>query len=148
MNCPHCKGIVEKGSVPFSADRNGYHISWDSMSAWVCTQCGESLFEENEVKHIHSRLQQSVPSAVKLHFSGSGFTVDLEDGRSISIPLVWFPRLFHASESELNHWRLIGRGSGIHWEDIDEDISIESIVSDKQSSESQQSLKKWLGSST
>ena len=58
MECFHCKGIMVKGSAPFSADRNGYHISWDSVPAWVCTQCGEALFEENEVNHIQKALQQ------------------------------------------------------------------------------------------
>ena len=47
-----------KGNAPFSADREGYHISWESVPAWVCTQCGEALFEENEVNHIQKALQQ------------------------------------------------------------------------------------------
>ncbi len=47
-----------KGNAPFSADRKGYHISWDSVLAWVCTQCGEALFEENEINHIQKALQQ------------------------------------------------------------------------------------------
>ena len=49
MECFHCKGKMVKGNSPFSVDRNGYHISWESIPAWVCTQCGEALFEENEV---------------------------------------------------------------------------------------------------
>jgi len=47
-----------KANAPFSADRDGYHISWESIPAWVCTQCGEALFEENEVDHIQKALQQ------------------------------------------------------------------------------------------
>lgn len=47
-----------KGSAPYSADRNGYHISWEAIPAWVCSQCGEPLFEENEVNHIQKALQQ------------------------------------------------------------------------------------------
>ncbi len=58
MECFYCKGEMIKGTAPFSADRNGYHISWESVSAWVCTQCGEALFEENEVDHIQKALQQ------------------------------------------------------------------------------------------
>ncbi len=58
MECFHCKGRMIKGSAPFSADRNGYHISWESVPAWICTQCGEALFEENEVKHIQNALKQ------------------------------------------------------------------------------------------
>ena len=58
MKCFHCKGKMVKGNAPFSADRNGYHISWDSVPAWVCTQCGEALFEEKEVNHIQKALQK------------------------------------------------------------------------------------------
>lgn len=58
MECLHCKGKMVKGHAPFSIDRKGYHISWDSIPAWVCTQCGEALFEENEVNHIQKALQQ------------------------------------------------------------------------------------------
>ncbi len=47
-----------KGNAPFSVDRHGYHIAWESIPAWVCTQCGEALFEENEVNHIQKALQQ------------------------------------------------------------------------------------------
>ena len=56
MECFHCKGKMVKSNAPFSADRKGYHISWDSVPAWVCTQCGEPLFEENEVNHIQAAL--------------------------------------------------------------------------------------------
>ena len=71
-------------------------------------------------------------------------TVDLVDGRTISVPLVWYPRLLHATLSERSHWRLIGEGDGIHWPDIDEDISTENLLAGKPSGESQRSLKRWL----
>ena len=71
-------------------------------------------------------------------------SVDLSDGRTISVPLEWFPRLLHAKPKERNNWRLIGRGHGIHWEDIDEDISVEGLLTGKPSGESQKSFKKWL----
>ncbi|VAX04883.1 hypothetical protein MNBD_GAMMA19-142 [hydrothermal vent metagenome] len=58
MECFHCKGKMVKGHAPFSADRDGYHISWEAIPAWVCTQCGEALFEENEVNHPQTALQQ------------------------------------------------------------------------------------------
>ncbi len=58
MECYHCKGKMVKGISPFSIDRNGYHISWESIPAWVCTQCGEPFFEENQVNHIQKALQQ------------------------------------------------------------------------------------------
>jgi hypothetical protein len=71
-------------------------------------------------------------------------SVDLSDGRTISVPLTWFARLLYASPEERNNWRLIGKGQGIHWEDIDEDISIEGLLAGKPSGESQDSFKKWI----
>jgi hypothetical protein len=71
-------------------------------------------------------------------------TVDLSDGRTVSVPVAWFPRLLHATPEERKNWRLIGHGSGIHWEDLDEDISVENLLAGKQSGESQVSFKKWL----
>jgi hypothetical protein len=71
-------------------------------------------------------------------------TVDLEDGRTISVPLEWYQRLLHATSKERNNWRLIGKGEGIHWPDLDEDISVENIVFGKPSGESQRSFKQWL----
>ena len=57
MDCFHCKGKMTRGSTPFSADRNGYHVTWESVPAWVCSQCGEVLIEEAEVMHIQQALQ-------------------------------------------------------------------------------------------
>lgn len=70
--------------------------------------------------------------------------VDLSDGRTISVPLTWYPRLLHASPDERNNWRLIGKGRGIHWESLDEDISVDGLLAGQTSGESQKSLKKWL----
>jgi len=75
-------------------------------------------------------------------------SVDLSDGRTISVPVAWYPRLTYASQSERNNWRLIGKGSGIHWEDLDEDISVEGLLAGKPSGESQTSFKKWLANRT
>jgi len=72
--------------------------------------------------------------------------VDLSDGRSISVPLAWYPRLWHGSEIERANWRLIGRGEGIHWPELDEDISAEGLILGKPSNESQNSLQRWLES--
>jgi YgiT-type zinc finger domain-containing protein len=58
MDCLQCKGKMEKGNAPFSVDRNGYHIAWESIPAWVCSQCGEAFFEENEVNHIQKALEK------------------------------------------------------------------------------------------
>jgi len=70
--------------------------------------------------------------------------VDLTDGRTISVPLVWYPRLMHGTERERNNWRFIGDKEGIHWPDLDEDISIENLLLGQPSGESQSSFKRWL----
>jgi len=70
--------------------------------------------------------------------------LDLEDGRTLSAPLAWYPRLMYGAINERNNWRLIGKGQGIHWPDLDEDISVENILFGKPSGESQRSLKEWL----
>ena len=75
-------------------------------------------------------------------------TVDLSDGRTLSVPLTWFPRLLHGTPEERNNWRLIGEGEGIHWQELDEDISVENLILGKPSGESQKSFKKWLESRT
>ncbi len=70
--------------------------------------------------------------------------VDLIDGRTVSAPLAWFPRLLHGSTSERNHWRLVANGEGIHWPDLDEDVSVENLIFGNPSGESQQSFQRWL----
>ena len=71
-------------------------------------------------------------------------TLELRDGRAISVPLAWFPRLVHATPEERRNWRLIGEGDGVHWEDLDEDISVKGMLAGKRSGESQESFKRWL----
>ena len=85
-----------------------------------------------------------VPTAENVKVTENTLSVDLSDGRSISVPLAWFPRLLQSTPDERNNWRLIGRGHGIHWEDIDEDISVEGLLAGRPSGESQASFKKWL----
>ncbi|MYE06313.1 MAG: DUF2442 domain-containing protein [Chloroflexi bacterium] len=71
-------------------------------------------------------------------------TVVLADGRSISVPLSWYPRLVHATQKERDHWRLIGESEGIHWPDLDEDISIQDLLGGWPSGESRRSFQRWL----
>jgi Protein of unknown function (DUF2442) len=71
-------------------------------------------------------------------------TVELSDGRTVSVPLAWYPRLFHGNQKERKNWRLIANGEGIHWRDLDEDISVENLLSGKPSGESQASFKRWI----
>ena len=70
--------------------------------------------------------------------------VDLADARTITVPLAWFPRLAHGTVEERANWRLIGGGAGIHWPDLDEDISVESLLAGRRSGETQASLRRWL----
>ena len=56
MECLHCKGQMKRGTAPFSVDRRGYHVHWDAIPAWVCTQCGEPFFETREVEEIQRAL--------------------------------------------------------------------------------------------
>jgi hypothetical protein len=71
-------------------------------------------------------------------------TVSLSDGRKLTLPLEWHPRLKHGSPSERNHWRLIGDGVGVHWPDLDEDLSVEGFIAGRKSMESARSIRKWL----
>lgn len=89
-------------------------------------------------------IEIEVPAAEHIMVTEGNLSVDLSDGRAISVPLAWYRRFVYASQSEKNNWRLIGKGYGIHWEDLDEDISIEGLLAGKPSDESQTSFRKWL----
>jgi hypothetical protein len=82
--------------------------------------------------------------AENVRVTSESLSVELSDGRSVTAPLAWFPRLQHGTAKERNSWRLIGRGEGIHWPDLDEDISVEGLMLGKPSGESQQSFQRWL----
>lgn len=91
-----------------------------------------------------STVETKLPTATDAQVSDVTLSVDLSDGRSISVPLAWYPRLSHGTPDERNNWRLIGNGHGIHWLDLDEDISVENLLAGKPSSEGQASFKHWL----
>ena len=76
----------------------------------------------------------------------AALVVELSDGRTISVPLAWYPRLEHGTKRERSNWRLIARGVGIHWPDLDEDISVENLLVGSPSGESQRSYAEWLAS--
>jgi hypothetical protein len=71
-------------------------------------------------------------------------TIDLTDGRTLSGPLAWYPRLLHGTPAERNRWELIGAGEGIHWPALDEDLSVEGLLLGRPSGESQRSFQRWL----
>ncbi len=83
-------------------------------------------------------------TADNVSVSDDALAVDLADGRTITVPLAWFPRLAHGTPAERANWRLIGSGEGIHWPDLDEDISVESLLAGRRSGETQESLRRWL----
>ena len=72
--------------------------------------------------------------------------VDLIDGRTITVPLTWYPRLAHGTTAERANWRLIGEGEGLHWPELDEDISVEGLLAGRRSGETQASLRRWFDS--
>lgn len=80
--------------------------------------------------------------------SRDALLVHLTDGRTISVPLTWYPRLLHGSPAERRKWRLTGRGIGVHWPDLDEDICIQGLLAGHPSHESSSSLEQWLRSRT
>jgi hypothetical protein len=82
--------------------------------------------------------------AERISIDEESLTIDFVDRRSISVPLEWYPRLWHGTPQERNYWRLIGQGEGIHWPELDEDISVENVWAGQPSGESQRSLKRWL----
>jgi len=71
MECMHCKGRMVRGAAPYSLDRNGYHVSWDAIPAWVCTQCGEPLFESRVVDLIQRALAELDRESAALTSAGS-----------------------------------------------------------------------------
>jgi hypothetical protein len=89
-------------------------------------------------------LQIEEPIASKVAISEEELSVHLCDGRSINIPLSWYPRIFHGSPSERKNFVIEGGGHGIHWPELDEDISIEGMIAGRPSQESAKSLKRWL----
>ena len=91
-----------------------------------------------------SAVEIEIPLAKSVKVTADTLQVDLSDGRTISVPVGWYPRLSHATSDERKEWRLIARGQGIHWESIDEDISVEGLLAGRASNESQTSFKEWL----
>jgi len=89
-----------------------------------------------------STTEFQIPDVIDISITYGTLTVELKDGRSISVPLHWYPRLVVGTPAERENWRLIGLGQGIHWENLDEDISVEGILLGKPSEESQSSLKR------
>jgi hypothetical protein len=109
----------------------------------------EKLVEEHRLELIDAWIYilatETRPAiAVSVQVSSTTLEVSLADGRTIAVPLAWYPRLLHATAEERGRWRLIGSGQGIHWPDLDEDISVANLLDGQASGESQESLGRWL----
>lgn len=91
-----------------------------------------------------ARELQPLALASSVVVTEEALVVELVDGRTLTVPLAWYPRLLHGSVAERGDWRLIGLGEGIHWPALDEDISVDALLAGRRSMESQPSLKRWL----
>ena len=103
-----------------------------------------SSLEVGETGMSTLRAEIQPASAQRVTVTETALIVEISDGRTISVPLEWYPRLVHATPEERSNWRLIGDGEGMHWPELDEDISVENILVGQPSGESQRSLKRWL----
>ena len=88
--------------------------------------------------------EQKEPRARSVAVSEESLTADLVDGRTIIVPLVWYPRLCHGTPEERNHFEIFGDGTYIHWPDLDEDLTVAGLLAGFPSGENPQSLKSWL----
>ncbi|MBD1909652.1 MULTISPECIES: DUF2442 domain-containing protein [unclassified Leptolyngbya] len=89
---------------------------------------------------------ETEPLAAQVTITDEKLIIDLVDGRSLIVPLSWYPRLLHGSLAERQNWQLLADGYAIEWVDLDEHIGIEGLLAGRQSSESQKSLERWLAS--
>jgi len=95
---------------------------------------------------MNTLIIESDPTAVSITVTEDELIVSLLDGRRLSIPLAWYPRLLQAAPDERQNWRLLGEGYAIEWPDLDEHIGIEGLLAGRTSGESQTSLSRWLAS--
>lgn len=86
----------------------------------------------------------ALPRIINVLVTEDTLTVDLEDGRTISVPIVWYPRLAHGTPEERSHFQISGAGYGIYWPDLDEDIGVAGLLLGKKSAESPASFERWL----
>jgi hypothetical protein len=91
-----------------------------------------------------SAIEVAEARAQHVNVTDDALVVDLIDGRTIVVPLSWYPRLAHGTATERSQWRLIGEGEGVHWPELDEDISVEGLLAGRHSGETQESLRRWL----
>ncbi|MCP4357617.1 MAG: DUF2442 domain-containing protein [Chloroflexi bacterium] len=93
---------------------------------------------------MNTLVLEADPQVTDISFTADKLTVDLSDGRSLLVPLAWYPRLYHATSAERNNWQLLGAGYALEWPDLDEHIGIEGLLAGRRSGESKRSLERWL----
>ena len=91
-----------------------------------------------------SRSELGDARAQQVSVTEDSLVVELVDGRTVTVPLTWYPRLAHGTAAERANWRFIGEGEGIHWPELDEDISVEGLLAGRRSGELPSSLRKWF----
>ena len=93
---------------------------------------------------LSATVNLALPRLVSVSLSDDTLAVDLEDGRTISVPVSWYPRLAHGTPDEKAHFETSGGGFGIYWPELDEDISVEGMLLGRKSTESPASFQRWL----
>src|SRR5262245_44023774 len=116
-------------------------ISGPVPTGWEARPALKSSFQQHGASSLAIKTQTA--KAIDVAATKDTLSVELADGRTISVPLNWYPRLVHASSKERSRWRLIGNGRGIHWPGVDEDISVENLLAGKRSGESAESFMRW-----
>lgn len=86
----------------------------------------------NSTTRIPDTLPDALPCATGVDFTADSLVVQLEDGRTVSVPLEWFPSLRQANDAQRRNWSFIGGGVGIHWSDLDEDLSVRGLLTPSQ----------------
>jgi Protein of unknown function (DUF2442) len=101
-----------------------------------------SIFWRIGMSSLGVEIQEARARSVTI--TDEALSVDLVDGRTVIVPLVWYPRLWHGSKEERDNLEIFGDGAYIHWPDLDEDLTVAGLLEGKRSGESPTSLKKWL----
>ena len=116
-------------------------VKWNGWLSPIDRCCwGHGMSTSSQASEISDARAQRVV------LTDDSLVVELVDGRTVSVPIAWYPRLSHASQAERTNWRLIGEGEGIHWPSLDEDVSVDGLLAGRRSGETQVSLRRWLES--
>lgn len=93
---------------------------------------------------VSAPVTPALPRAVNVTVTEDTLSVDLDDGRTICVPIGWYPRLVHGTPAQRANFQISGAGHGIHWPDLDEDVGVEGLLLGKKSTENPASFQRWL----